>query len=92
MTDVVVTQQDMYKLLVKIDHAVASLSAQHDQQARQIADHETRIRSIEAEEDLGRRLAVIESHVAELQRKVWAIPSAATVIALAAIVISFIRT
>lgn len=92
MSDVVVSTEQMYQLLVKIDRTVTALSAQNDSQSQVLQDHESRIRAIEAEEDLSRRLAVIEAHVAELQRKVWAIPSAATVIALAALIITFSRS
>jgi hypothetical protein len=91
MSDIVVTTEQMYQLLVKIDRTVTALQSAHNSQSQVIQDHEARIRAIEAEEDLSRRLAVIEGHVAELQRKVWAIPSAATVIALAALVITFTR-
>lgn len=89
---VTVTTEQMYQLLVKIDRTVTALSAASDSQSHVIADHESRLRAIEAEEDLSRRLVAIEGHVAELQRKVWAIPSAATIIALAALVITFTRT
>lgn len=91
MSDIVVTTADMYELLVRIDKTVSALVAQNDTQSQVLQDHESRIRAIEAEEDLSRRLAAIESHVTELQRKVWAIPSAATVIALAALIITFTR-
>lgn len=91
MSDVVVTTEQMYQLLQKIDRTVTALSTAHDSQTAILQDHESRIRAIEAEEDLSRRLLTIEGHVAELQRKVWAIPSAATVIALASLIIAFTR-
>lgn len=95
---IVVTQQDMYNLLQKVDRTVSGMSLAHAQQAARLDDHESRIRAIEAEEDLSRRITQIESalealraQIAELQRRVWAIPSAATLIALASVVIAFTR-
>ena len=82
MSEIVVTPQQMYELLVKIDRAVTGLSARHDQQRDQIADHESRIRAIEAEEDFSRRFQSLELSVEELKRRVWAFPSFAGVIAL----------
>ena len=82
MSDIVVSPQQMYDLLVKIDRTVTELSARHDHQRDQIADHEVRIRAIEAEEDFSRRFQALEASVEELKQRVWAFPSFAGLIAL----------
>lgn len=82
MSDIVVSPQQMYDLLVKIDRTVTELSARHDQQRDQIADHESRIRAIEAEEDFTRRFQSLEASVEQLKQRVWAFPSLAGLVSL----------
>ena len=91
MSDVVVTTEQMYQLLVKIDRTVTALQSAHNSQSQVIQDHEARIRAIEAEEDLARRTLVIEGKIDELQKRVWAIPSASALIALIALVITLAK-
>lgn len=90
MTDgpVVITQRDIYDMLVDLKAAVESMSSLPER----VSDHESRIRDIEAREDLTRRVAGMELQLVELQRKVWAIPGASVVIAAAAIILTLVRT
>lgn len=89
---VIVTQQAMYELLQRIDGTLRTLVAEHDQHTRIIGDHEDRLRRVEAEGNITRRLDQQETDLEAVQRRVWAIPSAATVIAAAALIVTLIRT
>lgn len=96
---VTITQQQMYELLVKVDRTVTALSQTHNQQAQQLADHEGRLRAIEAEEDLSRRIAELEADIKgmaaqmeDMKKRLWAIPGASAVIAAAAVVLTLVRT
>jgi chromosome segregation ATPase len=96
---VTITQQQMYELLLKVDRTVTALSQTHTQQSQQLADHEGRLRAIEAEEDLSRRIAELEadikgmsSQMEEMKRRLWAIPGASVLIAAAAVVLTVVRT
>jgi chromosome segregation ATPase len=94
-----ITGQQMYDLLLSIDRKVTAMAQAMESHDRQLADHEGRLRSIEAEEDTTSRLERMEhdmrdllEQVRGLQRKVWAIPSATAVIAAAAVVLTLVRT
>jgi chromosome segregation ATPase len=94
-----ITGQQMYDLLTQIDRKVTAMAQAMESHDRQLADHEGRLRSIEAEEDTTSRLERMEhdmrdllEQVRGLQRKVWAIPSATAVIAAAAVVLTLVRT
>jgi chromosome segregation ATPase len=94
-----ITGQQMYDLLTQIDRKVTAMAQAMQSHDRQLADHEGRLRSIEAEEDTTSRLERMEhdmrdllEQVRGLQRKVWAIPSATAVIAAAAVVLTLVRT
>lgn len=96
---VTITQQQMYDLLLKVDRTVTAMAQAQEAQGRQLADHESRLRAIEAEEDMTSKLVRLEKDIADLleqvrglQRKVWAIPSATAVIAAAAVVLTLVRT
>ena len=93
-----ITGQQMYDLLTQIDRKVTAMAQAMESHDRQLADHEGRLRSIEAEEDTTSRLERMEhdmrdllEQVRGLQRKVWAIPSATAVIAAAAVVLTLVR-
>jgi hypothetical protein len=88
---VTVTTEQMYQLLVKIDQRLIAMSTSFENLDERVADHEARIRAIESEENLVRRVVMIEGKLEELQKRVWAIPGAATLIALAALIATFIR-
>ena len=99
MPNVEIKPQQMYDLLLKVDRTVTQMAAAQESQAKQLSDHEERLRVIEAEEDFGRRFSELETdikalreQISELQRKVWAIPGAATAIAAGALVFTLIRT
>ena len=94
-----ITGQQMYDLLTQIDRKVTAMAQAMESHDRQLADHEGRLRSIEAEEDTTSRLERMENDMRDLleqvrglQRKVWAIPSATAVIAAAAVVLTLVRT
>ena len=89
---ITVTTQQMYDLLVKIDQRLIAMSTNMDTLDERVADHEARIRSIEGEENLVRRVIVIEDRIDEIRKRLWAIPGAATLIALAALVLTIIRS
>jgi len=99
MPNVEITPQQMYDLLLTIDRKVTQMGADQIVQASKLADHEDRLRAIEAEEDMTRRLESMEADMKDLleqvrglQRKVWAIPSATAIIAAAAVVLTLVRT
>lgn len=96
---VTITTQQMYELLLQVDRKVTSMGAQHTAQARQLSDHEDRLRSIESEGDLTRRIGDLESDIKamaaqleEVKKRLWAIPGASVLIAAAAIVLTIVRT
>ena len=98
MPNVEITPQQMYDLLLTIDRKVTQMGADQIVQASKLADHEDRLRAIEAEEDMTRRLESMEADMKDLleqvrglQRKVWAIPSATAIIAAAAVVLTLVR-
>lgn len=99
MSNVEITPQQMYQLLLQIDRTVTAVASAQQSQAKQLSDHEDRLRIIEGEEDLTRRIAQMETdmkslldQVRDLQRKVWAIPSATAIIAAAAVILTLVRT
>lgn len=98
MADVVITPEQMYNLLLKIDRTVTQLAGQVGTQATTILDHESRIRQIEAAADNGVRVAAMEDDVKairadleSMKRKVYAIPGASVLLAAAAIVITLVK-
>lgn len=99
MSDVVITTEQMYNLLLKIDRTVTQLAATVSTQANTILDHETRLRHIEAAADNGARVTAMEDDVkairAELEgmkRKVYAIPGASVIIAATAVILTLVKT
>jgi len=78
-----ITLATIYDQLVAMDKRLDPLP-------EKVGDHEKRLRDIEEREDLSRRVASLESSVKGLERRVWAIPGAGTVIAGAAVVITLI--
>lgn len=99
MSNVEITPQQMYELLLQVDRKVTAMAEQHKLQASQLADHEDRLRVIEAEEDLSRRIADLEGDIKtmsqqmeDMKKRLWAIPGASAVIAGAAVVLTLVRT
>lgn len=95
---VVIGIESMYYLLLKIDGRVAALSSVASAEAATVRDHESRLREIEARDDVTRRLAeLVEDHkltkdaVRALQLRVYAIPSIATLVAIAALALTLIQ-
>ena len=86
---VVVTQAHIYELLLGLDSKVSAIIAKVDDGAETIRDHETRIREIEAREDLTRRVGEIEVNLKAIQQRLWAFPSLAGLIAAVALVAAF---
>jgi hypothetical protein len=86
---VVVTTATMYGLLLSMDHKLNTLQAEVSGGALTIRDHETRIREIEAREDLTRRVGEIEVNLKAIQQRLWAFPSLAGLIAAVALVAAF---
>jgi hypothetical protein len=85
------SESEIYGMLRKIDANVAHITATMDNIEERVADHEARLRQVEQRENLDRRVANMEQEMRSLQRIVWAIPSASTIIAAAAIVISLLK-
>lgn len=99
MSNVEITPQQMYELLLQVDRKVTAMAEQHRLQATQLADHEERLRSIEAEGDLSRRIVELEADIKamsaqmeEMKKRLWAIPGASAIIAAAAVVLTLVRT
>lgn len=99
MSEVTITPQQMYELLLQIDRKVTAMGEQHRLQSSQLADHEERLRNIESQEDLSRRIGDLETDIKsmtaqmeEMKRRLWAIPGASAVIAAAAVVLTLVRT
>lgn len=99
MSDVVITQQDIYDLLLDVKTTVSTLVTERSQDANRLNDHEERIRDIEAREDLSRRVTELEAfnkaligQVEDIKRRVWAIPGASVVIAGSVLIFTLIRT
>jgi len=99
MSEVVITTQQMYDLLLKVDRTLTQAVADLRATGNVVADHESRIRSIEGEEDVSRRLTEMEEtikamsvQIEDLKKRLYAIPGASVLIALAAIVLTLIRT
>lgn len=85
---VVVTPEEMYRLLSRIDQTVTRISHAVDSLDDRVADHEARLRVIEQREDLSRRVGEIETHLRSVQQRVWAFPSLAGLAAVIAIVVA----
>lgn len=99
MSDVTITTQQMYALLLEVDRKVTGMVAEQRNQATRLDDHEDRLRAIEAEEDLSRRIAELEvdikgmaAQLEEMKRRLWAIPGASVLIAAGAVVLTLVRT
>jgi len=98
MSEVVVTTQKMYELLLSIDKRLTEAMTVQAQHTKLLSDHESRLRSVESQEKLDSSLAELTKDVADLtaqmramQMRVWSIPSIATVIALIAVGLTFFR-
>jgi hypothetical protein len=94
-----VSLDEMYRLLLSIDHKVTTLTSTAASQQITVTDHEMRLRQIEAAADNGLRVTAMEEDVkairAELESmklKVYSIPGASVAIAAAAVVITLVRT
>ena len=87
---VVVTPEEMYRLLSRIDQTVTRISHAVDSLDDRVADHEARLRVIEQREDLSRRVGEIETHLRAVQSRVWAFPSLAGVAAVIAILVALV--
>ena len=85
---VVVTPEEMYRLLTRIDTTVTRISHAVDSLDDRVADHEARLRVIEQREDLSRRVGDIESRLQSVQSRIWAFPSLAGLAAVIAIVVA----
>lgn len=85
---IVVTPEEMYRVLTRIDATVTRINAAVDSLDDRVADHEARLRVIEKREDMGRRVGDIESKLQATQARVWAFPSIAGVAAVVAIVVA----
>ena len=85
---VVVTPEEMYRLLSRIDTTVTRISHAVDSLDDRVADHEARLRVIEQREDLSRRVGDMESQLRAIQQRVWAFPSLAGLAAVVALVIA----
>lgn len=99
MSEITITTQQMYDLLLKVDRTLTQAVTDLRATGTTVADHEARIRAIEAEEDVSRRLTemeetikVMSSQIEDLKRRLYAIPGASVLIALAAIGITLVRT
>ena len=88
MPEVVVTAEQMYAILTRIDATVTRIGQAVDSLDDRVADHEARLRSIEQREDLSRRVGQMESTLRALQQRVWAFPSLAGLAAVIAIVVA----
>jgi len=99
MSEITITTQQMYDLLLKVDRTLTQAVADLKATGTTVADHEGRLRAIEAEEDVSRRLGEMEDtikamsqQIEELKRRAYAVPGASVLIALAAIVLTLVRT
>lgn len=99
MSEVVITTQQMYDLLLKVDRTLTQAVTDLRSTITTVTDHESRLRAIEGEEDVSRRLGEMEEtikamsiQIEELKRRAYAVPGASVLIALAAIVITLVRT
>lgn len=92
MADVVVTQQDIYDLLLEVKDTVTTVQVEQRVDSTMVRDHETRIREIEARENLTQRVVELSAAVERLKVRVYAIPSASVLLAMAALVYTFVRT
>lgn len=88
MSDVVVTPEEMYRLLTRIDATVTRINAAVDSLDDRVADHEARLRVIEKREDMSRRVGDIEAKLHATQARVWAFPSIAGVAGVVAIIVA----
>ena len=84
--DILVTQEEMYKLLLEVRDSVRDLATL----PKDLADHEARIRLMESQVDQIRKVHALETRLTNIERKVWALPSAATVIAAASLIVVLI--
>ncbi len=85
---VVVTPEEMYRLLTRIDTTVTRISQAVESLDDRVADHEARLRVIEQREDLSRRVGDIETRLHSVQSRIWAFPSLAGLAAVIAIVVA----
>lgn len=95
MSEVVITTQQMYNLLLEVKDSVKDISADMKAVSHVVTDHEERIRDIEQREDMSRRVTDMEEDVKairveleSMKKKVWAIPSASVLIAGIAVIIT----
>lgn len=93
-----ISLEDMYRLLVKVDAMVTTLTASVGNTSTTVADHEQRLRELESTRIEEARLTAMEEDVKairadleSMKRKVYAIPSASAAVAVATLVIVLIR-
>lgn len=88
MSEAVITTQQMFETLQRIDTTLAAMVKSLESLDDRVADHEARLRSIEQREDLSRRVGELEEHLDNIKQRVWAFPSLAGVAAVIAIVVA----
>ena len=98
MSEVVVTTQKMYDLLISIDRRLTEAMTVQANHTKLLSDHEDRLRTVESQEKLDSSLQEVTKDVADLttqvramQMRVWAIPSLSAVVAVAAVLLTFFR-
>ena len=98
MSEVVVTTQKMYDLLISIDRRLTEAMTVQANHTKLLSDHEDRLRTVESQEKLDSSLQEVTKDVADLttqvramQMRVWTIPSLSAVVAVAAVLLTFFR-
>jgi hypothetical protein len=91
---VTVTLDQMWQLLQSIEHTVLQSLAAHESYSHELIDHEERLRLLESRSDVAYRVGELEAmtrrqqqQLDELRRRVWAIPTAASLAAVVAIAV-----
>jgi hypothetical protein len=91
---ITVTLDQMWELLQSIEHSLLRALATHESYTHDLIDHEDRLRLLEARSDVAYRVGELEAmtrhqqqQLEELRRRVWAIPTAATLAAVVAIAV-----
>lgn len=99
MSEVTITPQQMYDLLLQVDRKVTAMVAEQRVASDKLADHEERLRVLEGEEDFSRRIGDLEADIKamsqqmeDMKKRLWAIPGASVFIAAAAVIITLVRT
>lgn len=87
---VTITMREVYDAVLTLTGRVDAVLARQDETARDVADHETRLRALEQASVPPSAVARLDERTSALERARWPLPSLAALTALGALVLALL--